>query len=337
MEPSTTTEGGQNASVHYCHSDFGNVVRITTLADSCAATARPADTTYTYDEFERMTESKEQGQAPVSYAYDAIDRRDYKTRNGTRTDYGYIGLSEDLSRETRGRRFRAYDYDSSGERFGYTSRDGQGALSYRSYQLDASGSVIGLEGDAGVVADNEKYEYDPYGEMIKGDGEPGEPACGATAACPSEACDQPFRFQGFYYDSGIKTYDMQARAYRPDIGRFLTSDRYESSAGDFNLQSDPLTQNRYAFAGGNPVNRVEWDGHGFIVDDGPEQGRDDPRAQQAAVDGPIRAQRGGGRGTRRRTRGDRRTADPGAVRSTTSSRLPPRATRSAVDANLACS
>ena len=268
LEKSTITEGGQEATVHYCHSDFGNVVRITTQANSCGQAAGSTDTTYTYDEFERMTESKEQGQSPVSYAYDAVDRRDYKSRNGTRTDYGYIGLSEDLSRETRGETFRAYDYDSGGERFGYTSRDGQGALSYRSYQLDASGSVIGLEGDAGVVADNEKYEYDPYGEMIKGDGSPGEPACG-DGGMSEQACDQPFRFQGFYYDSGIKTYDMQSRAYRPDIGRFLTSDRYESSAGDFNLQSDPLTQNRYAFAGGNPVNRVEWDGHGFVVDDGP--------------------------------------------------------------------
>ena len=228
-----------------------------------------------------MTESKEQGQSPVSYAYDAIDRRDYKSRNGTRTDYGYIGLSEDLSRETRGETFRAYDYDSGGERFGYTARDNQGALSYRSYQLDASGSVIGLEGDAGVVADNEQYEYDPYGEMIKGDGSLGEPACG-DGGMSEQACDQPFRFQGFYYDSGIKTYDMQARAYRPDIGRFLTSDRYESSAGDFNLQSDPLTQNRYAFAGGNPVNRVEWDGHGFVVDDGPNKARGDPRPQPPA-------------------------------------------------------
>jgi RHS repeat-associated protein len=272
LEKSTITEGGQEASVHYCHSDFGNVVRITTQANSCGQAAGSNDTTYTYDEFERMTESKEQGQSPVSYAYDAVDRRDYKSRNGTRTDYGYIGLSEDLSRETRGDTFRAYDYDSGGERFGYTSRDGQGALSYRSYQLDASGSVIGLEGDAGVVADNEKYEYDPYGEMIKGDGSPGEPACG-DGGMSDQACEQPFRFQGFYYDSGIKTYDMQSRAYRPDIGRFLTSDRYESSAGDFNLQSDPLTQNRYAFAGGNPVNRVEWDGHGFVVEDGPDKGK----------------------------------------------------------------
>ena len=154
--------------------------------------------------------------------------------------------------------------------------------------------MIGLEGDDGVVADNEQYEYDPYGELIKGDGDPGEPTCGATGEMSDEACDQPFRFQGFYYDSGIKTYDMQARAYRPDIGRFLTSDRYESSAGDFNLQSDPLTQNRYAFAGGNPVNRVEWDGHGINPEpDDPNKGKTvrelnkgDARGEDPAPEGP---------------------------------------------------
>ena len=278
MEASHITEGGTTLDVYYCHSDFGNVVRITREADSCDDAPDPQDTTYTYDEFERMTQSKEQGQTPTTYAYDAIDRRDYKSHDGSRTDYGYIGLSEDLSRETRGDTFRAYDYDASGERFGYTSRDGGGALSYRSYALDASGSVTGLEGEGGVVADNEKYEYDPYGEMIKRNGDLGEPACGA-GGMSAQACEQPFRFQGFYYDSGIKTYDMQARAYRPDIGRFLTSDRYESSAGDFNLQADPLTQNRYAFAGGNPVNRVEFDGHGFP----PEPGDPNPGATIRAL------------------------------------------------------
>jgi hypothetical protein len=54
---------------------------------------------------------------------------------------------------------------------------------------------------------------------------------------------------------------MQARSYRPDVGRFLTEDHYESALRDFQLQADPLTQNRFAFAGGNPVSRVEWDGH----------------------------------------------------------------------------
>jgi RHS repeat-associated protein len=64
------------------------------------------------------------------------------------------------------------------------------------------------------------------------------------------------------YDAGLKTYDMQARVYRPDTGRFLSADRFESALGDFNLQTDHLTQDRYAFAGGNPVNHVEWDGRG---------------------------------------------------------------------------
>ena len=77
----------------------------------------------------------------------------------------------------------------------------------------------------------------------------------------AEAKDNPFRFQGFYYDSGVKDYDMQARHYRPAVGRFTSQDRFESARGDFNLQSDPLTQNRYVFGGANPVKNIEFDGH----------------------------------------------------------------------------
>jgi RHS repeat-associated protein len=54
---------------------------------------------------------------------------------------------------------------------------------------------------------------------------------------------------------------MFARPYRPEVGRFLTQDRFASASQDLLLQSDPLTQNRYAFSGGNPVNNVEFDGH----------------------------------------------------------------------------
>jgi len=56
---------------------------------------------------------------------------------------------------------------------------------------------------------------------------------------------------------------MQARSYRPDLGQFLSEDRFEAAGLDLFLQADPLTQNRYAFAGGNPVSRVEWDGHNW--------------------------------------------------------------------------
>lgn len=70
-----------------------------------------------------------------------------------------------------------------------------------------------------------------------------------------------FRFEGFYYDTGIKSYDMFARSYRPEAAQFLGADRYESAGADLNLQVDPLTQNRYQFAGGNPISNVEFDGH----------------------------------------------------------------------------
>ncbi len=54
---------------------------------------------------------------------------------------------------------------------------------------------------------------------------------------------------------------MQARPYRPDVGRFLVQDRFESASGDFALQSDPMMSNRYTFASANPVNNIEFDGH----------------------------------------------------------------------------
>ena len=67
MESSTIHDGGSNVTVNYCHSDFGNVTRITTAAaNSCNGDPGSEDTTYTYDEFERMTESNEQGQAPTT-------------------------------------------------------------------------------------------------------------------------------------------------------------------------------------------------------------------------------------------------------------------------------
>lgn len=55
-----------------------------------------------------------------------------------------------------------------------------------------------------------------------------DPAATAEKGLSGDAQSNPMRFEGFYYDSGVKTYDMQARQYRPDTGRFLSQDRYEA-------------------------------------------------------------------------------------------------------------
>ena len=59
---------------------------------------------------------------------------------------------------------------------------------------------------------------------------------------------------------------MGARQFGPELGQFLQEDRLDDALGDVSLSSDPLTGNRYALAGGNPVSFIEWDGHAPIID-----------------------------------------------------------------------
>ena len=45
--------------------------------------------------------------------------------------------------------------------------------------------------------------------------------------------------------------------YAPGLNQFLTRDSYDGALSDLTLAADPYTGNRYAFAGGNPVSRIE--------------------------------------------------------------------------------
>lgn len=249
-EEDSTFDGDRLASTRqgtttrsYDYDPYGNMTKEWSQADG---QSKVAENNYGYDAFERLSSGGPGESSAAEYVYDGLDRRDYRSEGGSRLDSGYVGTSEALSREEDPGKTQTYDYDSSGDSQGQATTEG-GSTTYRPFGKDANGSVEGLEGSDGAVAPGARYDYDPYGDA-------GEPSDQAAAA-------NPIRFEGFRYDSGIKTYDMQARQYRPDVGRFLTQDRFEASSGDFSLQSDPLTQNRYAFAGGNPVSRVEWDGH----------------------------------------------------------------------------
>src|SRR5947207_9023349 len=68
---------------------------------------------------------------------------------------------------------------------------------------------------------------------------------------------------------------MGARRFGPDTGRFLQQDRYQGALSDLGLGLDPLTQNRYSLAGGNPVGYIERDGHQYL-DAGAGGGSSDP-------------------------------------------------------------
>ena len=246
-------------------------------AEECTGedTTAPQVTRYCYDEFNRQVFSSGFGvEEPAVVTYDGLDRRDSKVTEGEngateRRDYSYIGTSELLTTESirttdaadvATTERHSYDYDSRGERQGQQV-EADATVRYRPYAKDANGSVVGLEDEeTGEVAANKRYDYDPYGELDR-EVTPASTCDGLEAGLSQDARDNPFRFEGFYYDSGVKTYDMHARHYRPELGQFLGRDQYASASGDQALQSDPLTQNRYAFAGGNPVSNVEFDGH----------------------------------------------------------------------------
>jgi hypothetical protein len=69
---------------------------------------------------------------------------------------------------------------------------------------------------------------------------------------------------------------MGARRYGADPGRFLEQDLFMGALSDLGLTLDPLTQNRYALAGGNPISFAEWDGHLLANDGSGGSVREDP-------------------------------------------------------------
>lgn len=291
-----------NRTQTFRYDDAGNVQRIYTRTDvplqqPIAKTSIPAAqcssrdmvttgeagyaaesiTRYCYDEFNRQIFASGPDLTMSMIAYDALDRRELERSynalgvlDGTRS-FSYIGTSELLallqartptSTTTSTQNFF---YDSAGDRLGVFIWDLMD-MRYRSYAKDANGSVTGLEDPDGSIADRQRYDYDPYGELL---------AASDSGQAPSgDALLNPFRFEGFYYDANVGSYDMQARSYRPEYGRFLQRDQYASASADLGLVSDPLTQNRYAFAGGNPVTNIETDGH-------------DPHAAETAARGCL--------------------------------------------------
>ena len=275
-------------TARYSYDDFGSVVKVkSTLKNpntvhpplpavpDLPATCGEMDTDggtarYCYDEFERLVAGRVAGESKENavFTYDGLDRRDtktVKTSSGDRVrDMAYVGTTRMLTREQDADgQTKYYDYASNGEREGQAkaSAGTTDPSRYFAYGKDANGSIEELSDENGSTSTEagkkNEYAYDPHGEL--------DPA-GDTTDDPEtnlgpEAKDNPFRYEGFYYDSGVKTYDMGARQYDSYRGQFLSQDRFESARGDLNLQADPLTQNRYAFAGGNPVTLVEFDGH----------------------------------------------------------------------------
>ncbi|MGW5155248.1 polymorphic toxin-type HINT domain-containing protein [Nonomuraea wenchangensis] len=223
---------------------------------------------YTYDGFDHVTKHEKLGadgatSTVTTYTYDPLDRTTTKTeKEGTAsaktTTYSYLGLSgEVLDEEVAGKLTRSFQYSPWGERLSQVKikADSTEESSYYGYNPHTDVEQITSEtGDTRAT-----YGYTAYGKnddkLFTGVDKP-DPV---DPTVKEEY--NPYRFNAKRWDNSTGMYDMGFRDYSPGLNRFLNLDSYNGALDDLSLSLDPWTANRYAFAGGNPISRIEIDGH----------------------------------------------------------------------------
>ena len=291
MQLTETTVGTSTAK--YWYDPFGNTDCITTSAGTAANCSPPTGGTasnllvdYAYDYLRRLVSTGMYSGATrtdyTTYTYDALDRvsKEIEDHGGTgndrRTDFTYQGVSGLVTEEkqTGGtNRTKTYSYDAYGHRITMSDRATGGTGTdeqHFTYGNDVHGSISQLLDTAGKV--KASYGYTAYGAS---DAPSTDTQSLTTGDTNNQAPFNPFRYTGKRMDSGTANsptatagYQMGARRFGPDFGRFLQQDMFAGALANLGLALDPLTQNRYALAGGNPISFIETDGHMMTADGG---------------------------------------------------------------------
>lgn len=194
-------------------------------------------TQYTFDAANRLIKSVSADQPPiiVEYFYDGLGQLVRSKTNGIVSDY-VLDESGDLPRiigEIKGSTETLHVYGPEGL---HATRTIDGTTQRTDYALnDGLGSVKGIADASGAVVSTRAY--DSWGNTRYQNGP--STALGYTG-------EQTFA-DGTVY--------LRARSYLPSQGRFLQRDSFAGFGG--NGQS----QNRYAYAEGNPVSRTDPSGH----------------------------------------------------------------------------
>ncbi len=224
------------------------------------------DTTSAYDPLGHTTavDDRTATDDDVTSIYDGTDRLISRSEPGAgperseTTLYFYWGAGSSLAEETDGNgatlvRYACATSGAALAQQSYRVIDGHAdptdtGGTWRWLLPDVDGNVATQLNDDGSVA--EQSAFDPYGK----------PQPGGSSVTDPKAKGSTLGFQGAITDKVTGSVVLGPRLYDPSTARFSTADSFVSGGLDVGLALDPLTGNRYLFAGANPVAFFD-DGH----------------------------------------------------------------------------
>ena len=205
------------------------------------ASAPVRTTTYGYDLADRLTGITPQAGsgAAATLTLDALGRHRTRVAGGITETYTYAGESQAIVRiaPSTGTSTNSV-VDATGARLAVSTSSGGFGWTL----ADLHGDIAGYAAASGAVV-TDATRYDPYGEVV---------------AVTSSGLGSPWGYQGrldLAAPADTDLLDFGFRPYAPDLGTFTSPDDQAGSA------LNPLTFNRYLYAGANPTTLVDPDGH----------------------------------------------------------------------------
>lgn len=257
----------------YTYDGYGRLTRITANLTGAPAAAAEQLATYTYDGYDRVIQETHGKSTTKTTRYDPLDRPTIETvtqQGATTTDrttrYNYLGTTKTVAAEERTgtngtwRLHKNYITGPGGTPLALRTNPETGTPKTRYYSLNPHGDTEALT-DPATGNTTTTYRYTSYGQT-EDTGTQGEDDTGQNTP-DGQIPDSlnPYRFNSDRTDPTTGDIDMGFRTYRPGINNFLTPDYFNGALANMQLDADPWNTNRYTYAGGNPITRVELDGH----------------------------------------------------------------------------
>ena len=217
--------------------------------------------TYTYDGFDRLiTVQQQAGQncplpssTPTTYTYDGLDRQRSRNDSNGLVAFHEDGLSQNVVVETKSGKDTDYVLSADGQRKSLMVT-GSSPPTRQYLADDGTGNITTVVDTNGVTIDC-TARFDAFG-VAQG------------ALSPTNPCNTGSTFDNFFYRGGRQDattgdYTFGSRTYNPSTGTFTEPDSYRdaSSAAALALATDPLTENAFSYAAGDPVNFWDPTGH----------------------------------------------------------------------------